>query len=85
MRVVERKLAALDGGESALLFTTGMSALVGLLLAKLSSGDEVIFFDECYHRMRVAEKQFVAASGVVRQGEPVISTRWKPPSRRTCS
>ena len=35
--VVERKLAALEGGESALLFSTGMSALVGLLLAKLNS------------------------------------------------
>ncbi len=51
-RVVERKLAALEGGESALLFSTGMSALVGLLMAKLSAGDEVIFFDECYHRSR---------------------------------
>ena len=51
-RVVERKLAALEGGESALLFSTGMSALVGLLMAKLNAGDEVIFFDECYHRSR---------------------------------
>src|SRR4051794_26268262 len=51
-RVVERKLAALEGGESALIFSTGMSALVGLLMAKLNAGDEVIFFDECYHRSR---------------------------------
>jgi cystathionine gamma-synthase len=51
-RVVERKLAALEGAESALLFSTGMSALVGLLMARLSAGDEVIFFDECYHRSR---------------------------------
>jgi cystathionine gamma-synthase len=51
-RVVERKLAALEAGESALLFSTGMSALVGLLMSKLSAGDEVIFFDECYHRSR---------------------------------
>jgi cystathionine gamma-synthase len=51
-RVVERKLAALEGGESALLFTTGMSALVALLMTRLNSGDEVIFFDECYHRSR---------------------------------
>jgi cystathionine gamma-synthase len=51
-RVVERKLAALEGGESALLFSTGMAALVGLLMSKLNAGDEVIFFDECYHRSR---------------------------------
>jgi len=51
-RVVERKLAALDGGEEALLYATGMAAFVGLLMAKLNAGDEVVFFDECYHRSR---------------------------------
>lgn len=64
-RVVERKLAALEGGESALLFSTGMSALVGLLMAKLNAGDEVIFFDECYHRSREFCSKHLARFGVV--------------------
>jgi cystathionine gamma-synthase len=51
-RIVERKLAALEGGEEAVLFSSGMAAMVGLLMAKLNAGDEVIFFDECYHRSR---------------------------------
>ena len=51
-KVVEEKLAALDGAEAALLFSSGMAAFVGLLTAKLSAGDEVVFFDECYHRSR---------------------------------
>jgi cystathionine gamma-synthase len=51
-RVAERKLAALEGGEAAVLFASGMAAIVGLLMAKLNSGDEVVFFDECYHRSR---------------------------------
>src|SRR4249919_4237337 len=51
-KVVERKLAALEGGESALLFSSGMAAIVGLLMAKLNAGDEIIFFNECYHRSR---------------------------------
>jgi cystathionine gamma-synthase len=51
-KVVERKLATLEGGESALLFSSGMTAIVVLLLAKLNAGDEVIFFDECYRRSR---------------------------------
>ncbi len=51
-RVVERKLAALEGGEDAVLFSSGMAAIVGLLMSKLSACDEVIFFDECYHRSR---------------------------------
>jgi cystathionine gamma-synthase len=51
-RVVERKLAALDGGEDAVLFSSGMAAFSGLLLARLNAGDEIILFDECYHRSR---------------------------------
>jgi cystathionine gamma-synthase len=64
-RVVERKLAALEGGESALLFSTGMSALVVLLLTKLNAGDEVVFFDECYHRSREFCSKHLARFGVV--------------------
>ena len=45
-RVVEEKLAALDGGQAAVLFSTGMAALVGLLMAHLNAGEEIIFFDE---------------------------------------
>ncbi|MBX3432425.1 MAG: aminotransferase class I/II-fold pyridoxal phosphate-dependent enzyme [Pirellulales bacterium] len=51
-RVAERKLAALEGGEDAVLYSSGMAAIVGVLMAKLNAGDEVIFFDECYHRSR---------------------------------
>jgi len=51
-KVVERKLAALEGGQEAIVYSTGMAAIVGLLMAKLNSGDEVVFFDECYHRSR---------------------------------
>ena len=49
-KVVERKLAALEGGEEAVLFASGMAALVGTLMAHVSAGDEIVFFDECYHR-----------------------------------
>lgn len=51
-KVVEKKLAALEGGEEALLYSSGMAAIVGLLMSILNSGDEVVFFDECYHRSR---------------------------------
>jgi cystathionine gamma-synthase len=51
-KVAERKMAALEGGEDALLYTSGMSAIVGLLLTKLKAGDEMVLFDECYHRTR---------------------------------
>jgi cystathionine gamma-synthase len=64
-RVVERKLAALEGGQQALLFSSGMSAIVGLLMAKVNAGDEVIFFDECYHRSREFCAKHLSRFGVV--------------------
>lgn len=64
-KVVEAKLAALEGGEAALLFSTGMSAIVGLLMTKLNAGDEVVFFDECYHRSREFCSKHLSRFGVV--------------------
>jgi len=63
-RVVERKLAALEGGEQAALFSSGMAALVGLLMAHVSAGDEIIFFDECYHRSREFCRKHLTRFGV---------------------
>ena len=51
-KTAEKKLAALEGGEDAILFSSGMAAIVGLLTAKLSARDEGVFFDECFHRDR---------------------------------
>jgi cystathionine gamma-synthase len=64
-RVVERKLAALENGASALLYASGMAAIVGLFMSKLSAGDEVVFFDECYHRSREFCAKHLARFGVV--------------------
>jgi cystathionine gamma-synthase len=51
-RVVERKLATLDGGEDALLYASGMCAITSTMLALLSAGDHVVFTDDCYRRTR---------------------------------
>jgi cystathionine gamma-synthase len=64
-RVVERKLAALEGAEMAVLFSTGMAAIVGLLMTKLNAGDEILFFDECYHRSREFCAKHLSRFGVV--------------------
>ena len=63
-RVVERKLAALEGAEEAVLFASGMAAVAGLLMAKLGGGDEVILFDECYHRTREFSAKVLSRYGV---------------------
>ena len=64
-KVVERKLAALEGAEEGVLFASGMAALVGLFNAKLSAGDEIIFFDECYHRSREYCRKHLSRFGIV--------------------
>ena len=63
-RVVEDKLAALDGGEMAVLFSSGMASLVGVLMAHLSAGEEVVFFDQCYHRSREFCRRHLTRFGV---------------------
>lgn len=50
---VENRLAALEGGEDAALFPSGMNALTTLLLSKLHTGDHIILFDDCYKHSRV--------------------------------
>ena len=70
-KVVERKLAAIEGGQSAVLYSSGMAAIAGLLLARLQSGDEVILFDECYHRTREFCTRHLARFGVVTHQVPV--------------
>lgn len=45
---VEKTLAALDGAESALLFSSGMAATASILLGLTSTGDEVICASAIY-------------------------------------
>jgi len=64
-KVLERKLASLESAEAAILFSSGMAAVAGLLLAKLQAGDEVLIFDECYHRTREFCVKHLGKFGVV--------------------
>ena len=69
-KVVEHKLAALEGGEAAITYSTGMAAVAGYLLAKLKPGDEIILFDECYHRTRQMCRELMGKFGVVTHTVP---------------
>jgi cystathionine gamma-synthase len=64
-KTAERKLAVLDGAEAALLYATGMAAVSGLLLAKLSAGDELLMFDELYQRTREFCENELSRFGIV--------------------
>jgi len=63
-RAVERKLAQLDGGEEALLFSTGMCAITTTLLTLLSPGDHMIMTGDCYRRTRQFCQTFLTRFGI---------------------
>jgi cystathionine gamma-synthase len=62
--VVERKIADLENGEAALLFSSGMAAVTVSLLTLLSSGTHVIMTDDCYRRTRQLVTKYLSRYGV---------------------
>jgi cystathionine gamma-synthase len=58
VREVERRLAALEGTDDAILFSSGMAAVTTAILALTKAGDHVVLFRDCYRRTR----QFVAGT-----------------------
>lgn len=61
---VERKMAALDSGEAALLFSSGMGAITVTLLTLLAPGAHVVMTDDCYRRTRQFVARFLKGYGV---------------------
>jgi len=51
-RSVEERMAALEGTEDAVLFSSGMAAVTTAILALTKSGDHVVLFGECYRMTR---------------------------------
>lgn len=62
-QAAERKLAALEGGEGAVLFGSGMAAITTALLALLSAGDHAIVVRNCYRRTREFADKFLPRWG----------------------
>ena len=62
--VAERKMAELEGGERALLFSSGMSAITTTLLSRLSTGDHIVMTNDNYHRTREFALSFLERWGI---------------------
>ncbi|HLP77474.1 MAG TPA: PLP-dependent aspartate aminotransferase family protein [Candidatus Paceibacterota bacterium] len=60
----ERKLAAIEGAERAILFSTGMSAVVMTLIAYMKKDGHIIFTSDCYRQTRDFAKNFLGKFGV---------------------
>ncbi|MCS6971029.1 MAG: aminotransferase class I/II-fold pyridoxal phosphate-dependent enzyme [Planctomycetota bacterium] len=62
--VAEARLAALDGGEAALLTASGMAAIVTTLLAIVKPGAHLVITADSYRKTRVFVRDFLAKFGV---------------------
>src|SRR5258708_28830374 len=64
VQAVERKVAALEGGDEAVLFSSGMAAITSLLLASLPTGAHIVMTDDCYRRTRQFCLTFLSRLGI---------------------
>lgn len=62
--VVERKLAALDGCEDAMVVSSGMAAIITILFRFLSAGDHLILTEDCYRKTREFALTFLVRFGI---------------------
>jgi cystathionine gamma-synthase len=62
--VAERKLALLEGGDQALLFSSGMSAITTTMLTLLSQGDHVVLVNGVYKRTREFVQTYLKRWGI---------------------
>jgi cystathionine gamma-synthase len=60
---VEEALAAVEGGEAALVFSSGMAAATAYLQT-LPAGTHVLFADDIYYGLRAVAKDFLPRWGV---------------------
>lgn len=63
-QTVEKKLAVLEGGEAALLTSSGMSAVTVALLDLLSSGDHLIIVGDPYFHIKEFVDKYLTKWGI---------------------
>ncbi len=64
VRAVEKRLAALDAAEDALLFASGMAAITTTLLALVRAGQHVVYVQDGYRMTREFVEGTLARFGV---------------------
>lgn len=64
LELAESKIAALEGADRAVLFSSGMAAITSTLWAMLRPGDHVVLTSDCYRRTRQFVRTVLARFGV---------------------
>jgi cystathionine gamma-synthase len=65
LALLEARLAALDGGEAALTFASGMAAISALFLDRLASGDHLVLSNVCYAGVAELAHDILPKHGIV--------------------
>jgi cystathionine gamma-synthase len=60
----ERKLAAIEGAERAVLFSTGMAAVILTLMTYMRRDGHIIFTNDCYRQTRDFATNMLAEFGI---------------------
>lgn len=61
---LERRLAALEGGEAAVAFASGMAAISALFFARLKAGDHLVLSNVCYAGVAELAQQTLPELGI---------------------
>lgn len=64
VRSAEKRLAALEGADDAILFPTGMTAVTNTILAMLPTGSHIVMTDDCYRKTRQFCNTFLVRLGI---------------------
>lgn len=70
VREFEKRLAALEGADDAVAFSSGMAAVTTAILALCKAGDHVVLFSDCYRRTRQFVSTTLAKFGVTNSQIP---------------
>jgi cystathionine gamma-synthase len=64
VRVLEERIAALEGAQDAVVFSSGMAAVTSAVFALVGQGAHVVLFNDCYRRTRQFVTTFLDRFGV---------------------
>ncbi len=81
--LVERRIAALEGAEDALVTASGMSAMACALLGLLRAGDHVVATQDIYGGTRVLLTRELSRLGIETTYVDLFSDRWTDALRPT--
>jgi cystathionine gamma-synthase/methionine-gamma-lyase len=83
LELLETRLAAIEGGEAALSFASGMAAISALFLDRLGSGDHLVLSNVCYAGVAelahdILPKHGIAATAVDTSNPDAVAAAMRP-------